>query len=57
VQRGRLQFAAALARAWETNLNEERQRELKVTKPKELSVTAKPYKIVTVEVMMKQRTS
>lgn len=57
VQRGRLQFAAALARAWETNLNEERQRELKVTKPKELSVSAKPYKIVTVEVKMKQRTS
>jgi mannosylglycerate hydrolase len=55
LQRGRLLFVAALDRAWETNLNEKREHELKVTKSNELLVTANPYKIVTVEVKTKQR--
>jgi mannosylglycerate hydrolase len=55
LQRGRLRFVAALDRAWETNLNEKREHELKVTKSNELLVTANPYKIVTVEVKTKQR--
>lgn len=53
IQRGQIRFRAALERAWETNLNEQRTRELKVTKSNVIPVAAGPYKIVTVEVKTK----
>ena len=46
----RLRFAAPLARAWQTNLNEKRERELKITKSNAVSVVAEPQKIVTIEI-------
>ena len=52
-QRCSLRFNATIAKAWLTNLNENRERELKVTKSNAVSVTAQPHQIVTVEVRSK----
>ena len=48
-QTGRVRFNANIARAWETSLNEKRERELKVTKGNAVAVVAAPHKVVTVE--------
>jgi len=52
-QKGRLRFAFSPARVWQTDLNEKRRKELKITKANTVPVTAEPYKILTVEIKMK----
>ncbi|MBN2309473.1 MAG: alpha-mannosidase [Candidatus Hydrogenedentes bacterium] len=47
---GTIRFAAPLARAWETNLNEERVRELELAAPGAVPITAAAHRIVTVEI-------
>ena len=49
-QTGRLRLHAKLENAWLTDLNEDRQRALKVTKTNTVAVAAEPHKIVTIEI-------
>jgi len=49
-QRGVLKFAIQLAQSWETNLNEERKKEIKLISEYEVPITAAPQKIVTIEI-------
>ncbi len=49
-QKTNLRFAAKIARAWLTDLNEERQSELRSADPHTVSVPLAPQKIVTVEI-------
>jgi len=51
-QRGRICFAVPVRKAWLTDLNETRQRALKVAKAGVVPVTAEPFQIVTVEVAL-----
>ncbi|NLX22302.1 MAG: alpha-mannosidase [Phycisphaerae bacterium] len=48
-QQGRLRFLAPMARAWLTDLNEERISEIALADDGTIPVTAAPYKIVTIE--------
>ena len=54
-QTGRIRFAAPIARAWLTDLNEKRQRELKITKSSAVGIAAGPRQIVTIEVRTGKR--
>ena len=49
-QKGNLHFDAPVARAWLTNLNEDRKDPIKLTDENTIPVTAEPLKIVTVEI-------
>ena len=53
--RGRVRFAAPIARAWLTDLNEKRGRELKITKSNAVPIAAGPQRIVTIEVRTGKR--
>ncbi|MBN1489354.1 MAG: alpha-mannosidase [Phycisphaerae bacterium] len=48
-QRGHLRFAAKIAKAWQTNLNEERAKAIPPTDANSVPITAAPKKIVTIE--------
>ena len=50
LQKGNLVFANEVKKAWLTNLNEERGKEIKLTAKKKVSVSAASGKIVTVEI-------
>jgi len=52
-QKGNLKFAASMAKAWYTNLNEERAVEIKMPNASTVPVVAGPYKIITVEIESK----
>ena len=49
-QKCNLKFHTPVSRAWQTNLNEKREQELKVTKSNQVQIAAPSNKIVTVEI-------
>lgn len=49
-QKGSIRFVAELSQAWQTNLNEDRIGEIKLTNKHAVSIEVGPQKIVTVEV-------
>ena len=53
LQKGNLVFANDVKKAWLTDLNEKRGKEIKLTAKRKVSVSASPGKIVTVEVAFK----
>jgi mannosylglycerate hydrolase len=49
-QKGNIAFNTPVTRAWYTNLNEKREKEIKPTKTGKVPIAAAPMKIVTVEI-------
>ncbi|HBG27700.1 MAG: hypothetical protein A2Y10_10145 [Planctomycetes bacterium GWF2_41_51] len=54
-QQGALKFAVPPSNAWETNLDEERMKEIELTTEYEVPVNAGPQKIVTIEIKPKKQ--
>ena len=52
-QKANITFHTLIAKAWLTNLNEERDRPIKLAKNNIIPITAMPYKIITVEFQAK----
>ena len=52
-QKAKIKFAAKITQAWQTNLNEKRMNKLNPTKAGTVSITADPYKIITIEIKTK----
>ena len=53
VQNGMIKFAADISKAWTTNLNEDREKEISLSGKHEIPVTVLPQKIASIEFEVK----